>query len=201
MNDGAEEWRPIPGWECAYEVSSHGRVRSLARIVIVRGRSDGQTSKQVRGRILKASLSDGRPVVNLRSDDMRRHALVHHLVLEAFVGPRPDGQECRHLDDNRQHNKLSNLEWGTRLENMDDRRRNSLRKRGARGEANNAAKLTEEDVLLIRRLRAGGLSYEKIGRQVGVSWQTVSRAAKGETWGWLNDRTDSAHMALEAGDK
>lgn len=181
----AEEWRAVPGFEGAYEVSNLGRVRSLERVVTVRGRHDGQARRRIRGRILKPGLSVGRPVVNLSSDGSHRHALVHHLVLEAFVGPCPDGQECRHLDDNRQHNKLSNLEWGTRVENMADRRRNGRRRRGVRGEANNAAKLTENDVRLIRRLRADGMSYQRIGRVVSVGWMAVRSVSNGDTWGWL----------------
>lgn len=180
-----ERWLPVLGFEGFYEVSDHGRVRSLERIVPVSGRTDGQTHKRVRGRVLKPGLSGGRPVVNLHSDVDRRHAMVHHLVLEAFDGPCPDGQECRHLNDNRSDNRLANLVWGTRRENMADRKRNGLRRRGVRGEANSASKLTEDDVRLIRHLREGGLSFEKIGRRVGVSWHTVRRIATGETWSWL----------------
>lgn len=184
VNSG-ERWLPVPGYEGLYEVSDYGRVRSLDRIVVVRGRIDGQTSKRVKGRVLKPGLSAGRPVVNLRSDIDGRHAMVHHLVLEAFVGACPEGQECRHLNDNRQDNRLANLVWGTRRENMADRRRNGLRKRGVRGENNNASKLTNFDVQEIRRLRASGLSFEKVASRFGVSWQTVRRIVKGEAWGWL----------------
>src|SRR5436309_3088927 len=40
---------------------------------------------------------------------------VHRLVLEAFVGPRLPGMECRHLDGNTKNNRLSNICWGSRL--------------------------------------------------------------------------------------
>lgn len=46
---------------------------------------------------------------------------VHHLVLETFTGPRPEGMECRHLDGNPANNALSNLKWGTAHENYLDR--------------------------------------------------------------------------------
>jgi hypothetical protein len=42
-------------------------------------------------------------------------------VLEAFVGPRPPGLECRHLDGNPANSVLANLAWGTHSENMQDR--------------------------------------------------------------------------------
>lgn len=184
MNSG-ERWLPVPGFEGLYEVSDFGRVRSLDRIVHPAGRSDGQTTRRIKGRVLKPGFNHGRPVVNLCSKSGGKHSLVHQLVLHAFVGPCPDGQECRHLNDNRQDNRLINLAWGTRRENMADRKRNGLRKRGVRGEANNMSKLTEADVRLIRHLRSSGISFERIARRVGVSWQTVRRIVNGESWGWL----------------
>lgn len=39
---------------------------------------------------------------------------VHHLVLEAFVGPRPSGMVCRWRDGNLMNNVPSNLYWGKR---------------------------------------------------------------------------------------
>lgn len=49
---------------------------------------------------------------------------VHAVVLNAFVGPRPDGMVCRHLDDDKTNNALSNLCWGTPRENQLDVVRN-----------------------------------------------------------------------------
>jgi hypothetical protein len=46
---------------------------------------------------------------------------IHHLVLETFVGPRPEGMEARHLNGDYSDNRLRNLTWGTKSENMKDR--------------------------------------------------------------------------------
>lgn len=43
---------------------------------------------------------------------------VHHLVLEAFVGPCPEGCEALHADDQRSNNRLDNLSWGRHDDNM-----------------------------------------------------------------------------------
>lgn len=50
--------------------------------------------------------------------------LIHHLVLEAFDRPRPDGLFGLHRDDNPTNNTLPNLYWGTKRENQLDKVRN-----------------------------------------------------------------------------
>jgi hypothetical protein len=49
---------------------------------------------------------------------------VHHLILLAFVGPRPEGCVTRHLDDDKANNRLGNLCYGTSTENNYDMVRN-----------------------------------------------------------------------------
>lgn len=48
---------------------------------------------------------------------------VHHLVLFAFIGPRPEGKECCHNNGNGFDNRVENLRWDTHLNNMEDRLR------------------------------------------------------------------------------
>lgn len=118
-----EMWRPVRGWDGLYEVSSHGRVRSLDRLVHY---PDGRRSYLKPGRILGwRSRGYGR-VVLVAPGRQKYEAFVHDLVLEAFVGPRPDGAICCHWDDNKQNNHVSNLRWGTYSTNMHDRVRNGI---------------------------------------------------------------------------
>lgn len=46
--------------------------------------------------------------------------LLHVLVAEAHIGPRPRGQVVRHRDGNRQNPRRRNLEYGTYAENTQD---------------------------------------------------------------------------------
>lgn len=106
-------WRDIPGYEGHYQVSDAGEVRSLDRYVAY-GR--GQQMFR-RGVVLKQSVNrQGYLRVALRSQTRR----VHALVLEAFVGPRPEGADTLHANDIRTDNRLENLSWGTRRQNMLD---------------------------------------------------------------------------------
>ncbi len=45
---------------------------------------------------------------------------VHKLVAEAFIGPRPEGLQVRHLDGNPRNNNVTNLVYGTSKENHAD---------------------------------------------------------------------------------
>ncbi len=110
-----EIWKPIPGFEDRYEVSNQGRVRSIDRRVrlVAHGK---ETTRLARGRLLRPGLCrSGHLSVALGKGNSR---LVHQLVLEAFVGPRPARQEVLHLNHNPKDNQLSNLRYGTRSENI-----------------------------------------------------------------------------------
>jgi hypothetical protein len=123
VNATQEQWRPVVGYEGLYEVSDLGRVRSLARRV-PHGRLGHIT---VTERILKpvAVMRGGYASVMLSQGGAERHYKVHHLVLCAFVGPMPEGDaHTRHLNDLPTDNRLVNLKWGTRAENMRDAVRN-----------------------------------------------------------------------------
>lgn len=117
MNATHEEWRPVVGWEDSYEVSNLGRVRSKDRVITA---GDG-IAKQLHGKILKPGMNRRHRHVALCDGDGGKSYRVHKLVLEAFIGPCPDGLEIRHLDDDPDNNRLSNLAYGTRSENMFDR--------------------------------------------------------------------------------
>ncbi|MFV8049906.1 NUMOD4 motif-containing HNH endonuclease [Mycobacterium sp. 48b] len=111
-----EEWRAIPGYEGAYEVSDKGGVRSLTRL-------------DTRGRLRRGKLMSprkarsGHLAIALHAGS-RRNFLVHHLVLMAFVGPRPDGLDGCHRNDIPDDNRVANLRWDTRSSNALDCVRN-----------------------------------------------------------------------------
>jgi hypothetical protein len=116
--DEPERWLPVPNWPF-YEVSDLGGMRCWMR----RGPYGTMMDTP---RILKPSrMKSGYfQVEGSSTGGKRRVNLVHRLVLLAFVGPPPEGRPvCRHLDGDPSNNRLSNLVWGTQLENAADRLR------------------------------------------------------------------------------
>lgn len=112
-----EHWRPILGWEGLYEVSDMGRVRSLARpFVYSNGTRITRAGRVLAGRRMKR----GHLRVALCDTGRREDHLIHRLVLTAFVGPCPDGQEGCHNNGIPDDNRLLNLRWDTRQANTQD---------------------------------------------------------------------------------
>jgi len=164
-----EEWRAIPGYP-DYLVSDHGRVRSLRRGA---------------PRILRGGYSRGYPTANIYGRTVR----VHQLVLFAFVGPRPRGGECLHGDGNPHNNRLENLRWGTRGENIKDAVEHGVRF-GPRpgihinqGGANGRSILSSDDVIAIRQ---SCLPPRELARIYGISVSGISRVRTGSTWKHLS---------------
>lgn len=112
-----EEWKPVVGWEDFYAVSDLGRVKSIERVISVYG-PNGLYRKPVRERIMKPLRGAGAMYMNLNPGAIKRK--VHHLVLEAFIGPRRADLITRHLDGDFANNALSNLAYGTQAENRYD---------------------------------------------------------------------------------
>lgn len=172
-----EIWKPVVGYEGSYEVSDHGRVRSLDRV----GPHWRGGTRSISARVLTPSENPrGYLSVHLYKGEKVKVLRVNRLVLMVFVAEPPKGAVGMHLDNNRKNNHLSNLRWGTHAENIrqrDDEGRNSY------GEAQHCAKFTESQVLEIRALyAAGGVTQEKIATWYGVNRSSVGRIVTRKTW-------------------
>jgi len=132
-----------------------------------------------------------RPLKPITSSDNYQHVFlydghghsikmrVHHAVLLAFVGPPESNEECRHLDGNPSNNSLTNLEWGTRQQNTDDRRRHGTMPIPHESQF---TKLLPSDIPQIRILRQRGYSSRAVGRMYGTSHTTILKIWRGERW-------------------
>lgn len=108
----------------------------------------------------------------------RRRTHLHRLLAETFISPPPFPRACvRHIDGNARNNSINNLAWGTYLENENDKKAH-----GTHRSRITAAKLTNDDMEIIRKMREAGESHEKIAQVVGVTRPTISRFLSGKTW-------------------
>lgn len=170
------EWRPCPGF-AQYEISESGDLRRL---------NSSQTRKagwRHRGYIN----SDGYLEYALRDESGRKvHALAHRLVAEAFIGPAPSSShEVAHKNGSRVEHHYRNLRWAERVENHADLQVHGT---ATKGERNGRAKVTDADVIDIRReylaikASAGKRSVRELDDRYGLSRTTLLRIAKGQAW-------------------
>lgn len=167
-----EEWRTVVGYP-DYEVSSLGRVR---RVTPGRGNA-------VVGKILKPRTKNN-GYLNLFLYDRngnRKDCGPGILVLEAFVGPRPDGYECNHKDGDKKNNCVWNLEWVTKSENRLHAYRSGLQ-RPLCGEKIGNSKYTEDQAWEVKRLTHYGLGPMMVSERTGVGLRSVYHIRLGGSW-------------------
>lgn len=112
-----EEWRDVIGAVGVLQVSDLGCIKRLSRA--------GNTGRK--GNIGKIWIPP--PPKNRVWVTGRGSIDIACLVLEAFIGPCPEGMECCHNDDDRANNQLSNLRWDTHTNNVKDGYRNGAPRR------------------------------------------------------------------------
>lgn len=101
-----EQWKPIEEFG-NYEVSNFGNVRSL---------NYGNTDKIKKIKPLMDT--NGYLKVNLYKNKKLYRKLIHRLVATAFIPNLDNKPQVNHIDGNKQNNAVSNLEWCTRIENI-----------------------------------------------------------------------------------
>lgn len=167
-----EVWAPAFGWEDAYEVSTLGRIRSIAR----KGKTQFGT-RDYGGKIVSPIMNKrGYLVVNLTRGSFRKQIQLHRLVLLSFVGACPDGMEACHNNGIKHDARLGNLRWDTRSGNHADKWLHGTQQIGER---NPNAKLTELQAIEVKK---SSDSIKDASEKLGVSRHCVDAIRRGETW-------------------
>jgi hypothetical protein len=105
----------------------------------------------------------------------------HRLSYEIHCGEIPAGMCVCHTCDNRKCVNPKHLFLGTRADNNTDRDRKG-RTNKMYGESNPKAKLTNADIISIRKMRSDGVAQQAIADIFGVSQNAISRIDRRKTW-------------------
>lgn len=170
------EWRVCASFP-DYEVSECGDVR----------RAIGSRTRLKGWRLRGFIDHDGYLRYALIDAQRQKHIVIaHRLVAEAFIGPAPsDRHEVAHNNGSRISNHFNNLRWATRIENTCDM---TVHGTAQVGSQNGHAKLSDQDVLDIRRVyreikerrRVGKIS--DLARSYGIHHATLTNIATGKSW-------------------
>jgi hypothetical protein len=160
-----------------YQISTSGKVR---RVIDRYGRTST-------GTFMTAYKSGGRngkgyDQVRLSVHGVHITCRVHQAVMETFSGA-PMGADVNHKDGNKSNNCLSNLEYTTHSENMRHAINTGLIDK--KGSKHPLAKLTEADVLLIRKLAEEKVPYIVIAERFGTSKKYVGAIKRRARWGHI----------------
>lgn len=169
------EYRVIPGYP-GYRVGDDGTVWCCLSL----GRKPQLTDTW--RKLSTPAAGRGYPIVQLGRGNVRT---VHTLVLLAFCGPPPVGQETRHLDGNKQNCQLTNLCYGTPAANAQDRIDHGTANgptNPLKGTRHPHAKLTPSAIKSIRTMRKAGNTLSMIASHFEVNTGTISDVLNGKTW-------------------
>lgn len=166
-----EFWKPVVGYEKKYEISNLGNIKSL------------NYQRMGFPKILKPSNNKrwGYLYITLRKNGKIKSLKIHHLVLYAFVGPKPSKKHtASHEDGNRKNNILDNLKWRTYKDN------NLLKKKHGTwqtGESHGSSVLKLKDVIKIKELyKTGKYTHRSLAPLFSVSKSAITHILCGTTW-------------------
>ena len=177
-----EVWRDVPGSGGRYRVSNRGRVESIRTT----------PTGRVYRKILKPAIrQSGHHKVWLRINELDRMYGIHALVLSAFVGPRPDGMEACHWNDQPGDNRIENLRWGTRSDNVRDSIRNGTHFFASKSKCKRGHDLSGANLYLIpkggRACKACKYALSRKCENAAIDLQKVSDRKYAELTGWANN--------------
>lgn len=163
------EYRSIEGFP-GYQVGSDESIWSAR----------GSRGKEWR-RIKTPVIGPGYKGFSIYDGDGKQHiVLLHKIVADAFLGPKPSPEmEVRHLDGNALNCLPSNLAWGTRKQNVEDA---IIHGTATIGENNGQSKLKNDDVRKIKTMLANGERVGIIAKTFKVTSSAISSIKAGKSW-------------------
>jgi len=113
MENNAEIWKDIVGFDGLYQISNYGNVKSCIRYV------NAKFGKRVVNEKLLSlgKDKDGYLMAILCQDGTKQTVKIHRLVANAFIDKIYGKDIVNHIDSNKSNNIVSNLEWVSSLEN------------------------------------------------------------------------------------
>lgn len=166
-------WKQIPS-QPTLEASEDGQIRDLnTKVTFITFLAGGHDGKGYRAFYLPGS---------------RVMLFVHRLVCEAFHGP--SSLDADHFDENKMNNAESNLQWLTHGANSSKANRLRIRTsrekinrgKAQRGENNPVARLTDADVVDIKRQLLFGITQTEIAKRFKVAKSTIGNIKQGNSW-------------------
>lgn len=174
-----EIWKPVKGYESYYEVSNEGNIRTIERIIKL------PTHQYLKKQKLLTQFKDRRGYFHVKLYDGNgkcKSLTTHRIVALTFLNNPKELIEVNHIDHNKHNNCLSNLEWITRSDNI--KHSYSFRDpKTYKGSANKNSKLTESEVINIRKeYKTTKTTYKQLSNKYNVGITLISYIVNNKIW-------------------
>jgi hypothetical protein len=155
-----EIWKEIKGYEGYYEVSNRGRVRSLDRVRIIKGKVLKQMDN-----------GSGYKKVTLCKNGKYTQRYVHRLIGKGFLKNKKNKETINHKDGNKSNNDIKNLEWATYKENE----RHKLLNFGNKITLRHAQEIK-------KKYKTGSYTQKQLANEYGLDQTYISKITLNRAW-------------------
>jgi hypothetical protein len=172
-----EIWKDVIGYEGIYMVSSLGRMKSNERVI-----ERKKVGIYVQPETFIAGCEyHGYLKTSLRKDGSKKDKFIHCLVAEAFLGIKPEGMEVCHGDGDRKNNRIENLRYGTRADNVRDAIKHGTHFTpfASKGVERSYSKLNDE---IVRYIRTSSETTYGLAKRFNVSKWAISNVRNNISW-------------------
>lgn len=184
INFPNEEWAVIDFADRHYEISNYGRLKSFVYL-------DS-------GEILKNRNFEGYFIAEMSVSGKRKRYFLHKLVAQYFVKKDDENKKVViHLDNNKRNNYYKNLKWATKKECFEHTEIfNEKMSTHFRSKKLSNAKITEDDVKVIRKMIKEGIPQVQIAKKYNISQMQITRIKRNENWVVKKERKIVYHQKV-----
>lgn len=165
-----------------YQVSNHGNIRSIERII---NKRDGK-SYRLKSKVIK-QVNNGTGYKQVSLGRKIKSITVHRLVGLVFLPNTEKKKTINHKDGNKHNNHVNNLEWSTYAENNIHARVTGLNKQQgctnpSKGTDHWNSRLDETQVKTIRLCKRDGMSNADLSRYFKVCPPVIHNIHNRKSW-------------------
>lgn len=181
-----EIWKPVVGYEHNYEVSNLGNIRSIC----ITNPHNGKLIRRKNPRMLKQYKDkDGYLLTGLCKNGTLTTFRVHRLIAKAFIPNPLNYEQINHKNEQKDDNRIENLEWCSSFYNNNYGNRSNLASKSLRNNKRQSKPILQ--ITLDGIVVAEYPSAKEAKRQTGIHNITSAcnhvlrhKTAGGYIWKW-----------------
>jgi hypothetical protein len=172
-----EYWKPIDGYHGYYEISNHGRVKSIARVIVKGNGCKYPVSEKI---ISAVEQLNGYLTVTLCKDIIKKQFSIHRLVAIHFIENPSSLPEVNHKTGNKKCNYAWELEWSDRQAQIDHAWKIGLT--NYKNQVCKNSRFTNLQVSVIKEAFMHGHTNGSIAKYFNVNKTTISKIRSKVNW-------------------